>query len=341
MDSTFAERLEAWQRQFGRNTLPWQSTKDPYARWVSEIMLQQTQVETVRAYYLRFIERFPTVSDLAAAPKMEVMKLWEGLGYYRRAENLHRAAREVMVRFGGRMPKDATDLLTLPGIGDYTANAVAAFCGGRLLKAPVDGNVRRVLSRCFCEESFLALPPKPRRVDEIAAAAMSDASDAGVFTQAVFDLGALVCRPKTPKCDACPLLQTCRAKAWGVEARVPLTVRPAKGSRIYIVPVDLFEAETKLKETEGGLWSGLWAPSGMHQSGEAVEEPSGGFRRVGLPPLKHLLTHLEVTFVPFVREFDSREAFEKLPGEVFPLDALPPLSVPVRKIYDALAERIR
>jgi A/G-specific adenine glycosylase len=202
--TTFAPLLVDWQRSHGRSTLPWQNTHDPYRVWLSEVMLQQTQVVTVLGYYARFLERFPTVAALAAAPEDEVLGLWSGLGYYSRARNLHRCAQEVVARFGGAFPRSATELATLPGIGRSTAAAIAAFCFGERV-AILDGNVKRVLGRVLAFEGDLASAAQERLLWDAATELLPPEGEReaiSAYTQGLMDLGATVCRGSPTACCA-------------------------------------------------------------------------------------------------------------------------------------------
>src|SRR3954471_12218954 len=208
--TTFAADIVSWQRTHGRHDLPWQGTRDAYRIWLSEIMLQQTQVATVLPYFERFLARFPAVSDLAAADVDDVMRLWSGLGYYARARNLHAAARAVVERHGGMFPVDFESLATLPGIGRSTASAIAAFASGER-RAILDGNVRRVLSR------HAGIEGDPSRASVLAAfwtAAESRLPRDGIesYTQGMMDLGASVCMPRDPHCPLCPVSADCVAR---------------------------------------------------------------------------------------------------------------------------------
>jgi A/G-specific adenine glycosylase len=219
-------RVLRWYRR-SRRDLPWRRTRNPYAIWVSEVMLQQTRVATVLPYYRRFMKRFPDPASLARASEEQVLALWSGLGYYRRARSLHAAAKELVERHDGRLPADARALRSLPGIGRYTAGAIASIAFG--LREPVlDGNVRRVLARLFgTERGLWSL-----------AAELADGPDPGELNQALMELGALVCTSRQPSCPACPLARSCRARAVGIAetypapktARAPEAVRAAVGA---------------------------------------------------------------------------------------------------------------
>ena len=200
----FASRVVRWQASHGRSSLPWQDTRDPYRVWLSEIMLQQTQVATVLGYYARFLDRFPDVRALAAAPQDEVLGLWSGLGYYSRARNLHRCAQDVVALHGGEFPRSAELLQTLPGIGRSTAAAIASFCFGERV-AILDGNVKRVLTRVLGFGEDLASAANERRLwDQAQALVPERGEDMPAYTQGMMDLGATVCTPRKPRCLFCP-----------------------------------------------------------------------------------------------------------------------------------------
>src|SRR5450830_404982 len=222
MTETLAQRVVRWQREHGRHDLPWQNTRDPYRVWLSEIMLQQTQVSTVLDYFDRFLVRFPDVAALAAAEQDEVLGLWSGLGYYSRARNLHACARQVMALHGGAFPRSAELLATLPGIGRSTAAAIASFCFDERV-AILDGNVKRVLTRALGFGDDLAVAAHERRLWDLATDLLPEApavgGDAGrspdmpAYTQGLMDLGATVCTTRKPACLLCPLQATCKALA--------------------------------------------------------------------------------------------------------------------------------
>ncbi|MEY4734334.1 MAG: A/G-specific adenine glycosylase, partial [Pseudomonadota bacterium] len=226
----FARHMVDWQRQYGRQSLPWQNTRDPYRVWLSEIMLQQTQVSTVLDYFARFLERFPDVAALAAAEQDDVLALWSGLGYYSRARNMHRCAQDVMARFGGAFPQDAQALQTLPGIGRSTAAAIAAFCFHERV-AILDGNVKRVLSRVLGYGDDLAVAKNEKRLWDIAQELLPGKSvDMPRYTQSLMDLGATVCLSRKVQCEACPVAAMCQAKAQGEPLAYPVKTRKLKRS---------------------------------------------------------------------------------------------------------------
>ena len=227
VERALAASLLAWYRRHRRD-LPWRRTADPYSIWVSEIMLQQTRAETVIPYYRRFLERYPTVEALAAASEPEVLALWSGLGYYSRARNLLRAARRITA--AGAFPRDYAGLRALPGIGDYTAAAMASIAF-QLPHAVVDGNVLRVVARIRNDAADIAAPRTRLRFREIAQAWL-DPRHPGLFNQALMELGAAVCLPKNPRCSVCPLAAGCLARARGTAAELPVKRRDAEPVRL-------------------------------------------------------------------------------------------------------------
>lgn len=260
----FSARLIAWQRRHGRHDLPWQ-VADPYRIWLSEIMLQQTQVETVIPYYRRFLERFPDVASLAAARQDEVLALWSGLGYYARARNLHAAARQVIAGHAGVFPGDYASLVDLPGVGRSTAAAIAVFARGER-RAILDGNVKRVLCRVFGVEGW----PGERAVENrlwALAEALLPKTDIGRYTQGLMDLGATLCRRGRPDCQACPYQDDCLARRQGRIAELP-AARPRRGlpekaTRMLVLRhagALLFE-----KRPASGIWGGAVEFSGMRR----------------------------------------------------------------------------
>jgi len=258
-----ADDLIAWQRRCGRQELPWQGTHDPYRIWVSEIMLQQTQVSTVIERYRVFMTRFPSVEQLAAASLEAVLGCWSGLGYYSRARNLHAAARLIMTDHAGRFPTSARDLQQLPGIGRSTAAAIAVFAGSDIA-AILDGNVKRVLARVFAIDGWPGQAAVERQLWDRAEAELP--RDSGKeplqrYTQGLMDLGATVCLPRKPRCEGCPLADRCQARATGREAALPAP-RPARVVPLRIADWALIRHGDRVLMQERpsrGLWGGLWA----------------------------------------------------------------------------------
>ena len=223
IQSALARDLLSWYDREKRS-LPWRKTTDPYRIWVSEIMLQQTRVDTVIPYYHRFLEAFPSVGALAEAPLQEVLKVWENLGYYARARHLHTAAGMVVEKFSGRVPDTRESLKTLPGVGQYAMGAILSIAYGQAVPA-VDGNVRRILSRLFALEDPVDQPRTERLLQQVASL-LIPRRRSGDFNQALMDLGATICRAKTPDCPFCPLVSHCRAQAQGRQHDIP---RKTKG----------------------------------------------------------------------------------------------------------------
>lgn len=305
---SLAETLVAWQKVHGRNNLPWQNTRDPYRVWLSEIMLQQTQVSTVLAYYAKFLENFPTVADLAAASQDKVMGLWSGLGYYSRARNLHQCAKEVVSRFGGEFPSTAEDLITLPGIGRSTAAAVASFCFSERV-AIMDGNVKRVLTRVWGFADDLSVAKNEKVLWQMAQEALPTRQLQTAmprYSQAIMDLGATVCLPRKPHCDECPVQTQCKAYALGEPEKYPVKTRKLKRSSevLWLMLAQNARGEVWLeKRPASGIWASLYSLP-VFDSEEAMRvalAPSlqkasvaGTLKWDVLPAFKHVLTHKDL-----------------------------------------------
>lgn len=215
---SFTQTILSWYDQ-GHRDLPWRRTQDPYRIWISEIMLQQTRAETVVSYYERFLARYPTVQDLASAPEEELLKAWEGLGYYSRARSLQKAAKEIVARYGGQLPADLEKLRALPGIGDYTAGAIASIAFG-IPAAAVDGNVERVLCRWDAITDEVGTPTVRRQI-AARAQALVPPDRPGAFANAMMEMGATMCTPKNPKCLLCPVREGCMGFAQGIAQELP------------------------------------------------------------------------------------------------------------------------
>jgi A/G-specific adenine glycosylase len=353
----FAQRLLTWANTSLRD-LPWRRSRDPYRIWISEIMLQQTQVATVIPYFERFVERFPGVAELAAAPLADVLKAWEGLGYYARARNLHRAARQILEEHGGRLPANERELRALPGIGRYTAGAILSLAFGQ--DAPVlDGNVRRVLCRVFAIEDDPAQAVTQNRLWQLARQ-LIPSGQAGRFNEAVMDLGATVCTPTAPRCPECPLADLCQAN---LQSRVatdspsPLPRRmPRRQTPHYDVTAGviwhdgrLLIAQRKPDRLLGGLWE---FPGGKQEPKESlagclqreIREELGVEIAVDEPllTLRHAYTHFRITLHVFQCRY--------LAGDPRPLDCADwrwatldelsnyPMAVTDRRIVEALVK---
>ncbi len=341
----FAAQVIAWQRHHGRHGLPWQGTRDPYRVWLSEVMLQQTQVGTVLAYYGRFLERFPDVATLAAAPLDDVLALWSGLGYYSRARNLHRCAQAVVAQHGGAFPRSAEALATLPGIGRSTAAAIAAFCFGERV-AILDGNVKRVLARVLGFADDLASTPAVAALwDE--ATALLPLRDVDVYTQGLMDLGATLCTQRRPACGQCPVAAGCVARAEGAPERYPVKSRRSTRRRQSNALLWLRQGGRSwlVQRPPTGVWAGLWSLPEF-DSAEALQAVVAGWRGQGewLPAVLHVLTHRDWTLQPLVWTLPPRAALpEALPGQAqgrwFEDAELPALGLPapIRRWFEAAA----
>jgi A/G-specific adenine glycosylase len=300
---TFASRLVTWQRVHGRNHLPWQNTRDAYRIWLSEIMLQQTQVATVLPYYARFLERFPDVNSLATAPEDDVLAHWAGLGYYSRARNLHRAAQQVVAQHSGRFPADVNLLAELPGIGRSTAAAIAAFAYD--VVAPIlEGNVKRVLARHAGIEGFPGVSVIEKKLWLEAELRLPTSPEEMVaYTQGLMDLGATICSRAEPTCLLCPIAADCAARISGRVNEIP-AARPSKvvpqRSQRYLL---LTHADHILlvKRPAPSIWGGLWCLPEMadDEDSEATAHirygASGSGTAITLPPIAHAFTHFRLT----------------------------------------------
>ncbi len=343
----FARRLTDWQPRGGRSSLPWQQTADPYARLVSEVMLQQTQVETVLRYYGRFMERFPDAGSLAQASEDEVLALWAGLGYYSRARNLRKAAQAVVRDFSGKVPSGYASLTALPGVGSSTAAAVAAFVSGER-RAMVDGNARRVLSRVFRIGGAPGSAAFERACLGKAEAVLPPREGMAVYTQALMDLGATVCTRTRPACGRCPVADICAARAAGETAHFPERRRRAPKALRFLRMRFFLSPDGMLwlgRRPADGVWGGLWTPPA-----EWSDEPFGvsfdeadrrdfGERKARLlseAGERQLLTHLELRMEARLYRLEGGGAPGGLTG--FPRDALPGLPAAVLRLLGRLEE---
>ncbi|MFN3883940.1 MAG: A/G-specific adenine glycosylase [Rhodocyclaceae bacterium] len=303
--SEFAARLIDWQRRHGRHDLPWQRTRDPYRVWLSEIMLQQTQVATVIPYYQRFLSRFPTLAELAAAPRDEVMALWSGLGYYARARNLHLCAQTIVSRYGGEFPREPEAIARLPGIGRSTANAIAVFCFGA--RQPIlDGNVKRLLCRFLGIEGHPGQPAIESRLWQHGTALLPE-QDVATYIQAQMDLGATVCTRSKPRCAECPLADLCLAYQQGRMAELP-TPRPKRSlpeRRVTLLVLRQGEQLALEERPPAGIWGGLLSLPELPEGADVVPY---GKQRFGLsiaavapaPTLEHTFTHFRLRIAPLI-----------------------------------------
>ncbi len=318
-DPAFSSAVISWQKTHGRHALPWQNTRDAYRIWLSEIMLQQTQVTAVLGYYARFLERFPTLHDLAAAPSEDVMAQWSGLGYYTRARNLHACAKRVVAEYGGVFPADPALLAELPGIGRSTAAAISAFSNGTRA-AILDGNVKRVFARVFGIDQF---PGVKAVEDGLWRRANALLPEHGIesYTQGLMDLGATLCTRSKPDCVRCPLQDRCVAHADGRTAELPVRkpkkTIPEKQAAMLLV---LDRGQVLLEQRPpSGIWGGLMSlpeVDGHGARGEIDQKALGAaaqaFGKVeemqALLPLVHVFTHYRLHIVPFKVALAGRAA---------------------------------
>ena len=326
-----ASRLIDWQRRLGRHDLPWQNTRDAYRIWLSEVMLQQTQVGTVAPYFLRFVARFPDVASLAAADPDAVLALWSGLGYYGRARNLHRCAREVVARHGGVFPDEPQRLAALPGIGRSTAAAIAVFAFARRA-AILDGNVRRVLCRHAGVRGFPGERAVENELWRIAEAELPD-TDVEAYTQGLMDLGATVCVRTRPACGACPLAADCRACRDGTVGTLP-TPRPRRSVPVRSCTMLVVRRGDEVlleRRPPSGVWGGLWslpessAPGSGAGDGAADALAGEVERRFGLRVTQpralarfdHAFTHFRLQVQPVACDLIAASAVADARGLVW------------------------
>lgn len=340
----FAARLLQWHARHGRHDLPWQRERSPWRVWVSEIMLQQTQVTTVIPYFERFMARFPGVAALAAAPLDDVLGSWSGLGYYARARNLHRAAQVIVAEHGGQVPETLEALCALPGIGRSTAGAILAL--SRDVPLPIlDGNVKRVLARHEAVRGWPGEKSVEAALWEVSARYVP-ARDVAAYTQAIMDLGATVCTRAHPKCDACPLGGTCRARAAGLTAELPGR-RPARAlpqrHAVFAMLQEPRGAILLLRRPESGIWGGLWSFPECPPGEDVVDWAASRFgAEIGhvrrAPALRHTFTHFQLAIEPVhlvLRRLPDAVADEPAarwlaPGAAVGLG----LAAPVRRLID-------
>jgi A/G-specific adenine glycosylase len=314
----FASRLLVWYERMAA-ALPWRGSTDAYRVWLSEIMLQQTQVETVKPYYARFLDSYPTVQALAAAPLDDVLKQWEGLGYYSRARNLHHAAQKVTAEYGGLFPSSADELQKLPGIGRYTAGAIASIAYGA--RAPVlDGNVIRVFSRLLDLSDDVTQPTTQAKLWRAAEDWLPD-SRVGDYNQALMDLGRLVCKPKTPLCGVCPIREECLAFQHGTQEQRPVKKPKAETPHYDVTAGLIWNGQGQLLIAQRpleGLLGGLWEfPGGKQEAGETLPDCLQRELREELAievevdefymKVRHAFTHFKITLHAFSCRYLSGE----------------------------------
>ncbi len=343
---SLAQSVVHWQAQHGRSHLPWQQTRDPYRVWLSEVMLQQTQVTTVLGYYARFLERFPDVASLAAATEDEVMALWSGLGYYSRARNLHRCAQQVVQLHGGRFPASAQGLQTLAGIGRSTAAAIAAFCFAERV-AILDANVRRVLTRVLGFDGDLSMAENERKLWALATELLpgDDLEQAMPrYTQGLMDLGATVCLPRRPLCLLCPLQPRCVAFNQSQPERYPVKTRKLvrKAETWWLLWLRDPSGRIWLeRRPEKGIWAGLYSLPVYASQAALLQHPAAPSASscTALPAFVHVLTHRDLHLHPVVVAVDASVAGGSTPeAGWFASDQWQALGLPapIRKLLGSL-----
>ena len=335
----FTNALIAWQKSAGRHDLPWQKTRDPYRIWLSEIMLQQTQVSTVIPYFQRFLASFPTVQSLAAAPFEVVIEHWAGLGYYARARNLHRCAREIVTVNGGKWPNSVSQLSALPGIGRSTAAAIAAFAFGQRATI-LDGNVKRVLCRQFAVEGFPGQAAVDRELWLLAERLLPE-TDIETYTQGLMDLGATLCTRHRPRCEACPVAACCQARLEDRQMELP-TARPRAALPERRATFVFISDGSKLlleRRPASGLWGGLLVPPEGEVS--IVLAGLGLFAEEwhDMKPLRHSFTHFRLTLDPVLCRVKptGRASGPGLEWIVLDKAAQAGVPTPIRKLIEQIA----
>lgn len=336
----FSSRLIAWQKIHGRHDLPWQNTQDPYAIWVSEIMLQQTQVTAVIGYYAKFMARFPDIASLSSATQEEVLQHWSGLGYYSRARNLHHAAQTIMDEHNGQFPQDFEQIQTLSGIGRSTAAAIASFAFQQN-QTILDGNVKRVLARHYVIEGWTGMPKIEKQLWTLAESLVPEHSMVA-YTQGLMDLGATICTRSKPKCEICPLKGSCLAlaqnKTKALPTPKPKKTIPQKHTTMLLI-LDGNEVMLE-KRPSSGIWGGLWSLPEISMQDIASEV---ALRKFGLDveaeepleSIQHVFTHFKLEILPQPLSVTNRPLQTNMPNTIWlPIeDAIgAALPTPVRNI---------
>ena len=336
----FSTRLIAWQKVHGRHDLPWQNTRDPYAIWVSEIMLQQTQVSAVISYYQRFMQRFPTIQSLAEAAQEEVLQHWSGLGYYSRARNLHNAAQTIVDHYHGIFPQNFAEIQQLSGIGRSTAAAIVSFAFDQR-QTILDGNVKRVLARHFLIEGWTGAPKIEKQLWVLAESLLPE-KEMVAYTQGLMDLGATICTRSKPKCAACPLNNTCQAYAQNLVSKLP-TPKPKKiipQKQTTMLLIRHGEEILLEKRPPSGIWGGLWSLPEISPQEIATQVALSRFglnteAEEPLPSIQHVFTHFKLEITPQPVHLISKPLQANMPNMIWlPIeDAIgAALPTPVRNI---------
>ncbi|HVY79760.1 MAG TPA: A/G-specific adenine glycosylase [Steroidobacteraceae bacterium] len=348
-ESPIAEALVQWHAQHGRHDLPWQHDRTPYRVWVSEIMLQQTQVSTVLPYYQRFMQRFPDVRALADAPIDDVLHLWTGLGYYARARNLHRAAVRIRDRFGGEFPRTFDEVADLPGVGRSTAGAILALSRGE--RFPIlDGNVRRVLSRFFGVQGDLSERSATDKLWRLADEC-TPSENVDVYTQAIMDVGATVCTRRKPLCTYCPLREWCYARRTGKQDEIPAPKRArSRHSKHVFMLVALRDEDSSVlleRRPESGVWGGLWCLPEFDTETAARAFALQTLRAPQTEPthlslIEHAFTHFDLIVTPLLTRCAGPAGVMDAPRSLWYNPRQPArigLPAPIKTLLTGLTER--
>ncbi len=345
-NTSFSEKLLSWFEQHGRKDLPWQQHKTPYRVWVSEIMLQQTQVKTVIPFYLRFTEKFPTVIELANAPIDEVLHLWTGLGYYARARNLHKAAQQVANQFEGEFPKNLAQMVALPGIGRSTAGAILSIAEKQPISI-LDGNVKRVLTRYLAIDGWPGTKAVEQRLWEYADS-FTPTKDTDKYTQAIMDLGATLCTRSKPKCDLCPVQASCLAYAQGSQSVYP-NKKPKKAiptkSTIMLLP-KWNDQLLVYKRPASGIWGGLYGFFEISELSELADKLTqlqlDNPQIEEMPAFRHTFSHFHLDIQPLLLNLQSPPKTNVQESGLLWYDLKSPpnvgLAAPTKKIFSTLCK---
>lgn len=347
----FSNRVVKWYLE-NKRSLPWRETRDPYKIWLSEIILQQTRVAQGLPYYERFIKKYPNVVSLAKADQQDVLRLWQGLGYYTRARNLHKCAQLVVQQYNGAFPCRYQDLIKLPGIGDYTAAAIASFSSEEPV-AVVDGNVYRVLSRVFGIQTIINSPEGKKQFNRLANELL-DIRQPGLYNQAIMEFGALHCTPKNPGCDTCVIRSGCFAHQHDLQETLPVKAKPARSRKRYFYYVVIEKKKSLLmkKRTEKDIWHGLFdfhliektrpvSAKKLMNEDETLAKLVDTAEKVEISPLyKHILSH-QTIFCRFIHIYVSRNVGNKVDKRLafYPLKKVAGLPKPVL-VNRFLADRL-
>ena len=337
----FARDLLAWFDEHGRKDLPWQHNITPYRVWISEIMLQQTQVATVIPYYEKFMQKFPSIEELAHASQEQVLHQWTGLGYYARARNLHKTARNITKEYNGKMPMTASALEALPGIGRSTAAAIVAICSGQRA-AILDGNVKRVLARIFAIEGWPGQSLTLKRLWQ-KAQELTPPDRVADYTQAIMDLGAIVCTRSEPKCQLCPFEPRCKARLTQSIENYP-GKKPSKNiptKQITMLVIESSEGILLQKRPQSGVWGGLWSFPELPEKNAEHHLKRLGYniiKSILMPPLKHTFTHYHLDIKPLHLHVEPSNEVEEPPTSTIWFDPSNPQPIGLSGVVTKILE---